>query len=219
MSKTAIVLGASGLVGNEVLYALLNDADFSSIKIFIRKPLPIEHPKLEQHIINFNVIGNYSGLITGDVIFCCLGTTIKTAGSKEAFRKVDYTYPLEFARIAKQNGVKTFMLTSSLGADKSSSNFYLKVKGEVEETLKQLEFNTLITLRPSMLLGNRKEFRLGEYIGKIIMKGLGFLFVGGLKKYKAVEAGVVAKAMVKLSKSGLPGFNMFESDKLQAIGK
>lgn len=219
MSNTAIVLGASGLVGNEVLQTLLNNADFNLIKIFIRKPLSIEHPKLEQHIINFDVIKNYSGSITGDVVFCCLGTTIKTAGSKEAFRKVDYAYPLAFANIAKQNEVKKFILISSLGADKNSSNFYLRVKGEVEEALKQLEFKSLITLRPSMLLGDRKEFRLGESIGKVMIKGLGFLFIGGLKKYKAIEAAVVAKAMVKLSQSELPGFNIFESDRLQEIGK
>jgi len=219
MSKTAILLGASGLVGNEVLQQLLSDPEFSSVKSFTRKQLSIEHPKLQQHIINFNVIENYEGLITGDVLFYCLGTTIKIAGSKEAFKEVDYVYPLKFAKIAKSNGIRKFILISSLGADKNSSNFYLKTKGDIENALQQLELKSLIIFQPSMLLGHRKEFRLAESIGKAIMKALGFLFIGGLKKYKGIEATVVANAMIKLSKSELPGITIFDSDKLQEIGK
>lgn len=184
MAKTAIIIGASGLVGNELLHLLLADNHFEKVKIFVRKPLAINHPKLEQHAIDFDLIYKSTNLVKGDIVFCCLGTTIKTAGSKEEFKKVDYAYPFAFAKIAKQNGIEKFLIISSLGADKSASNFYLKVKGDIENALEQLKFKSLVILRPSMLLGNRTEFRLGETIGKVVMKAISFLFVGNLKNVK-----------------------------------
>lgn len=219
MGKTAIILGASGLVGNEVLKLLLLDINLEQIKVFVRKPLSVEHPKLEQIIVDFDAIDNYAHLIKGDVFFCCIGTTIKTAGSKDAFLKVDYTYPLSFAKIAKQNGLEKFLLISSIGADKTSSNFYLKVKGDIEVALEKIKFESLVILRPSMLLGDRKEFRFGESAGKIFMKLFSFVFIGNLKKYKAVEASAVAKAMVQLSKAEFKGLNVFLSDDLGKIGR
>lgn len=226
MSETAILIGSSGLVGNEVLRILLAEAggsissykNFRKVKIFVRKPLPFEHPNLEQYVVNFDAIENYRELIKGDVLFCCLGTTIKMAGSKDAFKKVDYKYPLEFAKIAKQNGVEKLLLISSMGADETSTNFYLKVKGDIERALEKLEFKSLIILRPSMLLGDRKEFRFGESVGKVFMKLFSFAFIGSLKKYKALESTIVAKAMLKLSKSEFTGINVCESDKLRDIG-
>jgi uncharacterized protein YbjT (DUF2867 family) len=227
MSKTAIILGASGLVGGEVVKQLLADfegnplhkTDFEKIKIFVRKPISISHNKLEQIVVDFSSIGTYSELISGDVIFCCMGTTIKNAGSQDSFIKVDYTYPLEFAKIAKENGIKKMLLISSIGADKAASNFYLKVKGDIELAIEKLKFDSFIILRPSMLLGNRKEVRFGESVGKVFMKLFSFLFIGKFKKYKAIEASVVAKAMVKLSKLELSGTKIFHSDGLQQLGK
>ncbi|MES2591747.1 MAG: NAD(P)H-binding protein [Bacteroidota bacterium] len=228
MSKTALLLGASGLVGNEVLKQLLEDNDvdsefyFNKVRVYVRKPLSIVHPKLEQHVVNFDSLADNSSLISGDVVFCCMGTTIKVAGSKEAFIKVDYTYPLEFGMIAKQNGVDKFLLVSSIGADKGASNFYLKVKGDIEDALKQLQFKSLIILRPSMLLGSRKEFRIAELIGKVIMKTFSFLFIGKLKIYKAIEASSVAKAMIRLSKreeSSSNNQSIILSDRIQEIAK
>jgi len=219
MAKTALLLGASGLIGNEVLKLLLLDASFERVKVFVRKPLPIEHSKLEQHIVNFEDAGSFSSLIKGDVFFCCIGTTIKTAGSKDEFLKVDYTYALESAETAKKNGIEKFLLISSIGADPCSSNFYLKVKGDIETSLEKLKFKSLIILRPSMLLGDRKEFRFGEAAGKIFMKIFSLAFIGRLKKYKAIEAATAARAMVQLSKSELTGLNVFLSDQLQLIGK
>lgn len=242
MGKTAILLGASGLVGNEVLKQLLCEIDaavafrtkpstmeqgkpmeslsgiFEKIKIFVRKPIAFEHPKLEQVVIEFDAIDNYCDLIKGDVLFCCIGTTIKTAGSKDSFKKVDYTYPLDFAKIAKQNGIEKFLLISSIGADKTSSNFYLKVKGEIEEALTKLNFKALIILRPSMLLGDRKEFRFGEAAGKVVMKLFSFAFIGKLKKYKAIEASTVASAMIQLSKLKTTGNSIVQSDEIQLMG-
>lgn len=219
MSQTAIIIGASGLVGNEVLNLLLTDDHFDKVKVFVRKPLAMDHPKLEQHVIDFSLIYRSTDLVKGDVLFCCLGTTIKTAGSKEEFKKVDYAYPLAFAKVAKQNGLKKFILISSIGATNNTSNFYLKVKGDIEKELEKLKFESLIIVRPSMLLGNRKEFRLGEFIGKMVMKLVSVLFIGKFKKYKAIEATTVAKAMIVLSLSDLAGVSVIQSDRLMEMGK
>jgi uncharacterized protein YbjT (DUF2867 family) len=219
MGKTAIIIGATGLVGNELLHLLLEDNSFSSVKIFGRRSLQMQHPKLLEQVVNFDNIRDHAENIKGDVVFCCIGTTISTAGSKEQFMKVDHTLPLEFAGIAKENGVKSFILVSSLGANAGSSNFYLKVKGQLEEDLKKLNFDSFYAVRPSMLLGKRPEFRMGESIGKALMKGLSFVFIGSLKKYKAIEARTVAAAMIRLVKSEQHASRAVESDELQALGQ
>lgn len=212
--KTAIIIGATGLTGKALLYQLLEDKQFNAIILFLRKELNISHPKLVQHCIDFNALEAYKDLIKGDVIFCCLGTTIKTAGSQEAFKKVDYTYPTEFAKIAKQNDVSTFCLQSSLGADSKSNNFYLKVKGETEDFIRQLNYVSFSIFRPSMLLGNRTEFRLGETIGKIVMQGLSFMFIGKLKRYKAIHVNQVASAMIKHSTANKTGNIIIENEEM-----
>jgi len=212
--KTAIILGSTGLTGRALLNQILQDEQFDKVILFLRKELQLSHPKLTQHCIDFNQLEKYKELIQGDVIFCCLGTTIKTAGSQEAFKKVDFTYPTEFAKIAKQNGVSTFLLQSSLGADASSNNFYLKVKGETEEIINKLSFNSFATFRPSMLLGNRTEFRLGESIGKIVMQLFSFLFIGKLKRYKAIHVNQVASAMIRQSKLNKLGSTAIENEEM-----
>lgn len=212
--KTAIIIGATGLTGKALLNQLLQDEQFNKVILFLRKELPIKHAKLIQHTIDFNHLDNYKDLIKGDVVFCCLGTTIKTAGSKEAFKKVDFTYPTEFAKIAKQNGISSFLLQSSLGADAASNNFYLKVKGETEDTVKNLSFNSFATFRPSMLLGDRAEFRFGESIGKIVMQLFSFLFIGKLKRYKAIHVNHVASAMIKHSKLNKLGNIIIENEEM-----
>ena len=250
MCRTAIIIGASGLVGKEVLKQLLIDSDttkkiisgksicssenntetnsiFSKIIIFVREPIALTHEKLEQHVINFDAIEDYCNLIKGNIVFCCLGTTIKKALSRDAFLKVDYTYPLELAKIAKKNGVKSFLIISSVGANTHSSNFYLKVKGDVEAALEKIDFTSLIVMRPSLLLGDRNEFRFGELAFKVLMKFFSFAFVGKLRKYRAIESVVVAKAMVRLSilsmnkasVSKLSGLNIFQSDSIAELGK
>jgi uncharacterized protein YbjT (DUF2867 family) len=219
MAKTALIIGATGLIGNEVLQILLNDPSYDRVKIFVRKQVALNHNKLEQFVVDFDNLKAYQDLITGDVVFCCLGTTIKVAGSQEAFAKVDYTYVVNFADIAKKNGIPRFIVVSSLGVNPEGGNFYLTVKRDMENALKNLKINSLIIVRPSMLLGDRKEFRLGESIGKILMKSLSFIFIGKLKKYKGIEAHIVAKAMVALSKTDLEDVVVFESDRLQELGK
>jgi len=212
--KTAIIIGATGLTGQALLNQLLHDDYFNHVVMFVRKKIEIAHTKLTQHCIDFNTLDLYKDLIKGDVVFCCMGTTIKTAGSQEAFKKVDYTYPTEFAKLAKQNNVNIFCLQSSLGADAKSTNFYLKVKGETEQALEQLHFNSFATFRPSMLLGDRTEFRLGEKIGKVVMQGLSFAFVGKLKRYKAIHVNQVASAMIKQVKLNTTGNVIIENEEM-----
>ena len=212
--KTALIIGATGLTGKALLYQLLQDEQFGKVILFLRKELDIKHAKLTQHCVDFNQLDNYKDLIKGDVVFCCLGTTIKTAGSQEAFKKVDFTYATEFAKIAKQNGASNFLLQSSLGADAASTNFYLKVKGETEEAIKNLYFNSFATFRPSMLLGDRAEFRFGESMGKIVMQLFSILFIGKLKRYKAIHVNQVASAMIKQSKLNKPGNTIIENEEM-----
>lgn len=212
--KTAIIIGATGLTGQALLNQLLLDDYFNHVIVFVRKKIDITHPKLTQHCIDFNVLDSYKDLIKGDVVFCCMGTTIKTAGSQDTFKKVDFAYPAEFAKIAKQNTINIFCLQSSLGADSKSTNFYLKIKGETEDFIRQLNFASFATFRPSMLLGNRTEFRLGEKIGKVVMQSLSFAFIGKLKRYKAIHVNQVASAMIKYSKTGKVGNVIIENEEM-----
>lgn len=210
--KTALIAGASGLVGSCVLSLLTADNAFTRIKLITRKPLAVNSEKISEIIVDFNELNQFSQRLAADVVFCCLGTTIKTAGSQANFRKVDFTYCLELAKATKAQGAKQFIFVSSLGADDKSSNFYLRTKGEIETAITALNFDSFCILRPSMLLGNRKETRPGEIIGKVFMQATGFLFAGPLKKYKAIEAQTVARCMVELAKNPEPGKLIFESN-------
>jgi len=212
--KTAIIIGATGLTGQALLNQLLQDDYFLHVIVFVRKKINLTHAKLTQHSIDFNSLDSCKNLIKGDVVFCCMGTTIKVAGSQDAFKKVDYNYSTEFAKISKLNNISTFCLQSSLGADSKSSNFYLKVKGETEQALEQLHFNSFASFRPSMLLGDRTEFRLGEKIGKLIMQALSFAFIGKLKRYKAIHVNQVAIAMIKHVKSNKLGNIIIENEEM-----
>lgn len=215
--RAAILLGATGLVGGYVLQHLLAEERYQRVKVFLRKKMDATHPKLEQHVINFDDPQSWSALVNGNDVFCCLGTTIRRAGTQEAFRKVDLEYPLSFGKAAIANGVEQYLLISSIGADAKSTNFYLRTKGEVEQLLRDLGFSSLVVLRPSMLLGPRSEFRLGELAGKFFMRLFFFLFIGTLKKYRAIHATAVAAAMVKLALGNNKGFKIVQSDEIQRI--
>ena len=207
--KTAIVLGTTGLIGKKVTEHLLKNDTYSTVIILVRKPLNINHPKLKQHIFNYDAIDNT--LLKGDDLFCCLGTTIKTAGSKEAFRKVDLDYVVNVAKASKGNGINHFAVVSSMGADKQSNIFYNKTKGEMEEAIKAIGFDSTYVIRPSLLLGNRKEFRFGELIGKFFMITLSFLIP---KKYRAIYDVQVAIAMIHFMNHTERGFFVKENDEL-----
>jgi uncharacterized protein YbjT (DUF2867 family) len=216
--KTALIIGSTGLIGSQLLNFLLDSNDYLKVITFVKRDTGIKHPKLTQHIINFDKPETYKDLVVGDDFFCTIGTTIKKAGSKEAFRKVDFEYPRQFAAFALQNKVKQFLTISSLGADAKSGNFYLKTKGEIQDFLKDCNFESVAVLQPSLLLGNRTEFRLGEKVGAFFMKTLSFLFLGNLKKYKPIEGKTVAKALLKIAQRNNEGFKIYESDAIQEIG-
>jgi uncharacterized protein YbjT (DUF2867 family) len=216
--KTALIIGSTGLVGSQLLNFLLDSNDYLKVITFVKRDTGIKHPKLTQHVIDFDKPEIYKDLVVGDDFFCIIGTTIKKAGSKEAFRKVDFEYPRQFAAFALQNKVKQFLIISSLGADAKSGNFYLKTKGEIQDFLKDCNFESVSVLQPSLLLGNRTEFRLGEKVGAFFMKTLSFLFLGNLKKYKPIEGKTVAKALLKIAQTNNKGFKIYESDAIQEIG-
>lgn len=167
--KTALIIGSTGLIGSHLLELLLESREYEKVITFVKRDSGIQHPKLAQHIIDFDKPETYKELVVGDDFFCTIGTTIKNAGSKDAFRKVDFEYPKQFAAFALQNKIKQFLIVSSLGADANSGNFYLKTKGEIQDFLKDCNFESVSVFQPSLLLGNRTEFRLGEKIGAFFM--------------------------------------------------
>lgn len=217
--KEILLFGGTGLIGNELLQLLLQDASHD-VKAFSRQPIMIEAPapSFTNHVISFNRWEEYGALITGDVLFCCLGTTIRKAKSKEAFRNIDYKLVMRIAKIALENGVKKMLVISSIGADADSGNFYLKTKGEMERDLRALPFHQLKILRPSILTGNRKEFRLGEKIGIGLASLTSPLMMGALKKYRPIKAATVARAMLVLSKENSDRI-IYDSEMLQEIGR
>ncbi len=217
MAKSALLAGATGLVGGFVLDQLLQDPTYDSVIVLTRKSLGNNHPKLKEVIVNFDKLEKYSNEIKADAVFCCLGTTIKTAGSQEAFKKVDYEYPLRLAEIAKQNGTKTYLLISALGSSKSSIIFYNRVKGEVEDAIGKLNFDAFHILQPSLIIGERKENRMGEGIAQKLSPVYDALMFGPLTKYKSIKAEQIAKAMIHFSKSDAKGTLRHESDELQSI--
>jgi uncharacterized protein YbjT (DUF2867 family) len=217
--KTAFVFGASGLVGNLLVKELINDPAYSKVVVFVRKPLVIVNPKVaEVSLSELEHFDNEEILMTSSQVFCCVGTTIKTAGSQEEFRKVDYELPVKIGAWAKSKGVNVFVAISSIGANAASGNFYLRTKGEMEEGLKSFQFSNLIIVRPSMLLGTRREFRMGEELAKVFSGLMNLVLFGSLKKYRAIKAIKVARAMKALANSDA-GEVIYESDKLEELGK
>ena len=191
--KTALIAGYSGLIGRQLLSILLDNDYYDSVIAVGRRSLDIQHAKLIQQNIEFDNIKLDEHNI--DDVYCCLGTTMKKAGSKEKFRLVDFHYPVSLANYCLTKGAKQFLLVSSMGADEKSGIFYNKVKGEVENTISKLGYSRMDIFRPSLLLGDRGESRFAEDFGKLAMKVTGFLFIGPLQNYKAIESSKVARAM------------------------
>jgi len=218
MAKTALLLGASGLVGGHCLQLLLEDEAYAKVVVWVRKPLALRHPKLEQAVVDFARLESCAEPAKVNDVFCCLGTTIKKAGSQAAFRQVDFVYPLEIAKIAAANGAEQFLIVTALGANPKSSIFYNRVKGETEAAITPLPFRAVHIFRPSLLLGERQEVRPGEKIAEKMSGVFSFLFSGPLRKYRPIHAAVVAAAMVEIAKQNLVGVNIFESDRIQEVG-
>lgn len=196
MRKSALIIGASGLVGGECLANILADTSFYRVVALTRSALSVQHPKLTNKVVDFTKPETYADSCAVDVVFSAIGTTIAKARSKGAFYATDYTLPFAIASMAKQNGATTHVLVSSIGADAQSPVFYTKVKGELENAITNLGFETNIILRPSILIGHRKEERPMEKLGQLVATKLDFLFLGPIAKYKAVKAKTVANAMV-----------------------
>lgn len=217
---TALLAGGSGLVGGFLLQELLAAPEYDRVVAVARRPLAVEHPKLTQVTTAFTALRELPMSLRGDDAFCCLGTTIKQAGSREAFRAVDEGAVLAFAWAVQQGGARRFFHVSSMGANAASRFFYTRVKGETDRALAVMGFETLGIFRPSLLLGPRTEYRLGERLSAVGLAICAPLLVGRWRKFRAVHAEVVARAMVRASFGrGARGALIFASDEIQDLGR
>ncbi|NME72625.1 oxidoreductase [Flammeovirga aprica] len=213
MNRIALVVGSTGLIGQHLLEKLSKNSNYSQIIALTRKPLNTQHSKVKEIIVDFEQLDAVKIDNTIDDAFCCLGTTMRKAGSKEAFYKVDFTYCVNFGKLALQNGAKNFQIISSMGASASSPFYYNKVKGQTEDELANMNFSTLNIFRPSLLLGERTEKRIGEDLGKVLNQIFAPLIP---KKYKGIEGKKVADFMMKKAlESDQSGTRVFTSDKMQ----
>ncbi|WP_080779349.1 NAD(P)H-binding protein [Chryseobacterium phocaeense] len=200
----ALVIGATGATGKDLVKQLLNDKEFDEVNIFVRKPVDIQNDKLKVHVVNFDRPEDWKDMVKGDVAFSCLGTTLKAAGGKEAQKKVDYNYQYEFAKAAKENEVEDYILVSAYGANPTSKIFYSRMKGELEEAVKQLHFTKITIFKPGMLERKDSE-RTGEVLGSRIIKFANKL--GLLESQKPLPTEVLAKAMINSSKIKSNGYS------------
>ena len=216
--KTALLFGASGLVGSHVLSQLISNNNYSKIKLFVRSSIDIIDPKIEIIQTDFNNLENHREDIKGDDCFFCIGTTKRNSPDKNEYQRIELNIPKQVAQIAKSNNIKSYFFISSGYANSKSSGDYLKYKGLVEEEILNLGFSKTGILRPSFILGSRKEFRLGEKIGIIIFKLLNPLFVGPLRKMRSIHSETIAIAMIKLANENIDQ-KIFESDQISDLVK
>ena len=215
--KTAVLLGASGMVGGSCLRALLDDPAYSSVVALVRRELAgASDPRLRQKVVDFDKLGAEDFAGATDV-FCALGTTIRTAGTQDAFRRVDLEYPLAAAKLSKEVGARQFLLVSSVGADAASKNFYLRTKGELEVELRKLELPALHIFHPGLLLGKREERRPGERFAQKIAPALNLTLWGPLRRYRSIAAETVARAMVAAAKLEKRGTWVYEYEEMVRI--
>ena len=214
-SRCALVAGATGLVGGHVVERLVESADVDRVVVLVRKTTGKWPAKVEEKVVDYDALepAAFAGVTEA---YACLGTTIKKAGSQDAFRKVDHDYTLAVANAAKAAGVERFAVVSSVGASAGSSNFYLRVKGETDEAIEKIGFPSLVIARPSVLVGKREEHRPGEKVGIAMGKAFSFVMVGGLKKFRPIEASRVAEAMVSVMSAGKVEHVVLEHDEITA---
>lgn len=218
-SRTALVLGATGLIGGHLTRLLLAEPRYERVVVLGRRPLDLVHPKLEQWVADLDQMVDHRDLFAVDDLFCCLGTTMKQAGSREAFRRVDYDYPLQAAQLAKKAGVKRYLLVTAMGADPRSAFFYNRVKGEVEEAIAAVDLPALLIFRPSLLLGERTPFRFGESVAASVSRVLAPLMVGPLARVRPVPGERVARAMMRVALEEPVGVRRYQSDEIQRLGE
>ncbi len=218
MARSALVAGASGLVGRALVARLLTSNDYDRIHLLVRRPLGIASGSIREHLADFDRLEDLAPAIGSvDVAFSCLGTTIRKAGSKAAFRRVDHDCTLAFARFAAGTGARVLAVVSSLGADQGSSNFYLRVKGETERDLITAGVACIVILRPSLLTGDRLELRLGERIGGALLSALSPFMVGSLGRVRPIAADQVARAMARVVREPSEGVRVIESEDIRSI--
>lgn len=218
-TRTALIAGASGLVGGHCLNLLLQSERYSQVISIGRRDVPVIHPKLDQQVVDFDNLRKYASILAAaDDVYCCLGTTIKKAGSKEAFYKVDYKYVVQLAELTSASQASQFLVVTAMGADPKAKIFYNKVKGRAEKDIQAQNFTTIHIFRPSLLLGEREEKRLGETIGAALMKPLSILMLGPLKKYKPIKGETVARAMLQAASMDKEGIFIYPSNKIEQLG-
>lgn len=210
--KTAIIIGATGLVGSELTKKLLIDNRYDKVKVFVRRTTGISNTKIEEHIVDFDKIGTWKNQLIGDELYSALGTTIKKAGSKEVQYKIDFDYQYITAKLASENGVQKYLLVSSIGAKSKSKNFYLNMKGNLDNAVQLFPFDQILIFRPSILVGERLEKRFGELLG-IKIAGVITNIIPAVKKYSPIRAAQVAEAMIKSANMNLTDkLKIFESE-------
>ncbi|MBB5622403.1 uncharacterized protein YbjT (DUF2867 family) [Pedobacter cryoconitis] len=213
----AILVGASGSIGRSLLQDLLNDTHYTDVLVLVRKKLTVQHPKLNQLVIDFSRLSDYAAEIKGNAVFCCLGTTKSQTPDQQQYRQIDYQYPLDIAWMAHTNGAESYHLVSAMGADKNSSFFYNRTKGEVERDLKVVPFKSIHIYRPSLLDGERSQKRFGESIMNKLMHFINPLLVGKWRKYRSIKVTAVAKVMLAQSLNEQKGIFIHPSDQIQAL--
>lgn len=217
MSYKAIIAGATGLIGSKLLNILFADDEYSHVVSLVRKETGIAHHKLNEVVVNFDQLDKYEEEINGHAFFCCTGTTKKKTPNLDKYYVIEHDYPLKLAQLAFKNGVNQYHFVSSIGANKDSSAYYTKFKGQTEYDLQQLNFKTLHIYRPSILTGDRNEHRPTEKIATVIMKLIDPLLIGGLKKYRSIPAQTVAQAMYNESLKNDEGVFIHPSDNIKQI--
>lgn len=218
MKKTAIILGASGLTGNLLLHQLIDHPDYDSIKLFSRKSLGLNHPKVSEFIGNLLQLEEFESDFKGDEVFCCIGTTAKQTPDKKLYRQIDFGIPVAAAQLCQKNHIPSFLVISAMGADGKSKIFYNRTKGEMEQSVLDVKIPHTYILRPSLIGGNRQESRLGERLGTIFAKLINPLLLGSLRKYRMIEAATIAYAMVEVAQKK-PQETILLSDKIASWGK
>ncbi len=217
--RTAIVIGATGLVGRHLTEQLLRDRRFELVKIFVRRSTGINNAKLQEHVVDFDNLDGWKKLVTGDVLYSAMGTTLRQAGSKEAQYKTDYTYQYQVAKVAAANGVPEYVLVSAAGSSPDSSVFYSRIKGELERDVQKLPFETIHIIRPGMLAGEREKVRTGEQLGVGVLNIISL--IPGLKKLRPIQGGEVARAMLNATFRhvvGIHSYTMGDVAKLAETG-
>jgi len=215
--KSAVVFGATGLIGGFVVEQLLKDKRYGKVRLLSRRLLELKHEKLEQHVVDFDNLLSFRSMVEANHVYCCFGTTIKKAGSQQEFIKIDHDIPLRISKFANENGAEYFALVSSLGANTDSSNFYCNIKGLLEDNVREQFKQKIGIFRPALLLGEREEVRRAERIGQRLFPLLNPLLRGGFKRYKAIKAETVARAMITIAFRDTE-LTVFESEEIALIG-